>query len=88
MSRICIPTTSPKDWQRLLAEPGRHWKRGYSARALACCWETEGFPREVKQLLRPRFPGLELLLALPEHKTPRLGHAPFIYGWTLTQYLS
>lgn len=44
MSHIYIPTTSPEDWRRLLAEPDKHWKRGYSARALACCWETEGFP--------------------------------------------
>lgn len=73
MNRIYIPTTSPEDWRRLLAEPDKHWKRGYSARALAYCWETEGFPEEIRQLLRPHFPDIELLLALPEHKTPLPG---------------
>lgn len=73
MSHFYIPTTSPENWQHLLAEPDKHWKRGYSARSLAYCWETEGFPREIKQLLLPKFPDMELLLALPEHKTPLPG---------------
>jgi hypothetical protein len=33
-----------------LADPGKQWKRGYSARTLAHCWEaSDGFPPEVAQ---------------------------------------
>lgn len=73
MSKFYIPTTFPEDWRHLLARPEKHWKQGYSAYALAYCWETERFPIEVTQLLRPHFPDIELLLALPEHKTPLPG---------------
>jgi hypothetical protein len=36
MSRhISIPTQAPDDWQKLLAAPEKHWRIGYSAKALA-----------------------------------------------------
>ncbi len=48
MNRIYLPATSPADWQRLLAEPEKHWKTGYSARTLAHCWHAvASFPPEV-----------------------------------------
>ena len=51
MARIYIPTTSPEDWQRFLADPDKHWRKGYSARALANSWqEANGFPTEVKKI--------------------------------------
>jgi hypothetical protein len=73
MKRIYIPTTSPNDWRRFLAEPEIQWRKGYSARELAECWEqADGFPSSVKQLFAgsptPALCELELLLAIPEYK--------------------
>ncbi len=72
MKRIYAPTSSALDWQRLLARPDRHWKAGYSAMALARCWEDAGdcLPSEVEALLAAT-PGVffdkpRLLLAVPE----------------------
>ena len=74
LSRIYIPTTGTVQWAQLLAEPGRQWRQGYSARTLAYSWqEAAGFPTEVKSILASVFPALELLLALPEHKVPLPG---------------
>ena len=72
MSKIFIPTNKPTDWKPLLAKP-KHWKRGYSARALAYCWqEADGFPEYVKGVFRYSeiefFQNVELLLAFPEWK--------------------
>ncbi len=69
--RLYVPTRGPDDWQRLLADPVKHWKAGYSARALAECWEAaDGWPPEVAALLRsspePALTAVELLLAIPE----------------------
>ncbi|MCE5316242.1 MAG: hypothetical protein LLG04_02625 [Parachlamydia sp.] len=48
MSRILKFTSGPKDWKALLADKEKHWKKGYSARTLAHCWEAaDGFPPEV-----------------------------------------
>ena len=74
MGIFYVPTTGPLDWQKLLADPEKHWATGYSAKALACSWEAAGgFPPEVKKAfdlsgLR-RLQGLEILFGLPEHKT-------------------
>jgi Domain of unknown function (DUF6946) len=73
MKRIYVPTTSPNDWRRFLAEPEIQWRKGYSARELAECWEqADGFPSSVKQLFTgsptPAIHELELLLAIPEYK--------------------
>lgn len=63
---IFIPTTGPNDWQRLLADPEKQWKRGYSAMAAALSWEAaNGVPPEISKLLGE---SVELLLAIPEHK--------------------
>lgn len=74
MSKIFIPANKPADWKPLLAEP-KHWKRGYSARALAYCWqEANGFPECVKTVFKNSkvklFQNIELLLAFPEWKVP------------------
>jgi hypothetical protein len=37
--RILVPTQSAQDWKRLLAEPEKHWKPGYSAILMAQSWE-------------------------------------------------
>ena len=44
MGHIYIPAKSPGDWARLLADPVKHWRTGYSARTLACSWQNaDGF---------------------------------------------
>ena len=77
-----VPTSGAEDWRKLLADPGKHWRSGFSARSLAYAWETaKGFPPEVFRLFTesgvPAFQSVELLLAIPEHKVfmpPYSGH--------------
>jgi hypothetical protein len=73
LSKIYIPAIKPEDWQSLLADPEKHWRKGYSARALAYCWQdAKGFPSCVKRAFEKSgidlFHEIELLLAIPEHK--------------------
>jgi len=71
MSRIFVPSSGPDDWKSLLAEPDKHWARGYSARALAHCWEdADGFPPEIHRVLsqHPALALAEPLLIFPEWK--------------------
>ncbi len=80
MPRFFVPTTGPDDWRRLLAEPEKQWRAGFSAHALAHCWEqAQGFPPEVAgvfaQSAIPAFEHLELLLAFPEYRVPLPGGA-------------
>jgi hypothetical protein len=70
MSHFLIPTKSPSCWKQFLADE-KHWKAGYSAMALAQCWEqAKGFPPEIQKLFasHSQFEDVELLLAIPEHK--------------------
>ena len=78
MNKIFIPSTGPKDWKSLLAEPDKQWKTGYSAKALAYCWEeANGFPECVRRVFVKSgielFQNIELLLAFPEYKVPLRG---------------
>jgi len=67
-------TTSPVDWKMMLAEPEKHWQKGYSAWALAHCWESfAGFPSEVQQLLASDFPNIQAQKAIVEHNVPMPG---------------
>lgn len=69
MKRIYSPTRGVDDWRRLLAQPEKQWKAGYSARALAYAWEeADGFPPAVQSVLDQSFPRIEPLLILPEHQ--------------------
>ena len=72
MSKFYIPTNGVAGWQSLLADPVKHWKTGYSAKALACCWEeAQGFPVEVINLFEgTALEGIKFLLGIPEHKVP------------------
>lgn len=71
MSKIFVPTTSPEDWRSLLADPEKHWKRGYSAMAAARSWEAaRGLPPEIAAIFEE---DTELLIAIPEHKVPLPG---------------
>jgi hypothetical protein len=40
MNNILIPASNPEDWKKFLADPEKHWKKGYSARTLAYCWQN------------------------------------------------
>jgi uncharacterized protein DUF6946 len=43
-----IPAQSAEDWRKLLADPEKQWKRGYSAMASALSWEAAvGLPEEI-----------------------------------------
>jgi hypothetical protein len=71
MSRVFIPTAGPDDWRRFLADPTKQWRTGFSAKALAYCWESaNGLPNEIASMLRPPGGDVELLLAMPEYKVP------------------
>jgi len=78
MSRFFIPINNPEDWKPLLAEPDKHWKTGYSAKALAYSWqEADDFPADVKMVFKNSgielFQDVEMLLAFPEYKVPLPG---------------
>jgi hypothetical protein len=74
MNRIYVPSEAAASWQRLLAQPEKHWKPSFSAMTLAQCWEDAGgqLPSEIQALLSTgRHSALdnpELLLAIPEYK--------------------
>jgi hypothetical protein len=74
MTRIYRPSNGPSDWRALLAEPERQWREGFSAMALASCWESaSGLPCEIADMFAEQDAGAELLLALIEHKVPLPG---------------
>lgn len=71
MTKILVPTRCPLDWKRLLADPEKHWRAGYSAMAAARSWEAaQGLPSEIREILGE---GAELIFAIPEHKVPLPG---------------
>ena len=81
MNKIFITTNRPEDWKSLLAEPEKHWKTGYSAKALAYSWqEANDFPESVKKVFKKSgialFKNVELLLAFPEYQVPLPGGSP------------
>lgn len=78
MSRILAFSSEPNDWKKLLADPVKHWRSGFSACTLAHCWEAaDGFPPEVALALRgstePLLSNITPLLAVPEFKVPLPG---------------
>ena len=74
MPRFYLPSTGAGDWQRLLGDPVKHWRSGYSARTLAHCWEeAAGLPPEISRMLEALGENPRLLLAIPEHKVPLPG---------------
>jgi hypothetical protein len=78
MPRFFAPADDPADWQRLLAEPDRQWKTGYSARSLAHSWtDARGFPKEIHAALEnadiEALHDLEFLIGLPEYEVPLPG---------------
>jgi hypothetical protein len=79
VGEIVVPTQGVEDWRRLLGDPEKHWRTGYSAKALAYCWEAAkgDFPRSVRNVFEDNAPdvfrSIELLLAKPEHRVPLPG---------------
>ena len=78
MTRILPFTSGPQDWQALLADPVKHWRKGYSARTLAHSWEAvDGLPPEVESAVAgasdPLLQDVEAVLAIPEFKVPPPG---------------
>ena len=80
MNKIYVPTAKPEDWKSFLAEPDKQWKTGYSAKALACCWqEANDFPECVRNVFEKSgielYQNIELLLAFPEYQVALPGGA-------------
>ena len=78
MSKFFIPANTPEDWKSLLADPKKHWKTGYSAKALTYCWqEADDFPPEVRRVFQNSsiavFEDIKMLVAFPEYKVPLPG---------------
>ena len=78
MSKFFIPANSPEDWKKLLADPDKQWKTGYSAKSLAYSWQKrEDFPRSIKRVFTDSginlFQDIELVVAFPEWKVPLQG---------------
>lgn len=78
MGKFFMPTAGPTDWKNFLAKPDKHWRSGYSAKALAYSWEEAGgFPHEVKQVLSkcafPILRDIQILHAFPEYEVPLPG---------------
>lgn len=73
MSKFFIPSKGPESWKEFLAEPEKQWRTGYSARALAYCWEeARGFPNSVTNVFNTSgislLNNIEFVLGIPEHK--------------------
>jgi len=73
MKRIYVPSGGVEDWQKFLAEPEKQWKTGFSAKALAYCWEeANGFPKEVETIFKDsefdQLKDIEPLFIIPEHQ--------------------
>lgn len=72
MRRVYIPTSGAEDWKQFLIDPEKQWRTGYSAKALAYCWEeANGIPSDVKRLFTQsglqEFQDIEPLLIFPEY---------------------
>ncbi len=73
MAHFYLPAESAEDWRRLLADPEKHWRDGYSAKALATTWQAaHGFPTEVAAAFRasgiPTFQSLSFVAGFPEYQ--------------------
>lgn len=78
MSKILIPSTGPDCWKQFLADHVKQWKSGFSAKALAYCWEKAGeMPPEIISVLEqvPSLRNLKTIFAIPEHKVSLPGGA-------------
>lgn len=75
MPNIYAPINSIEEWKKLLADPAKQWRMGYSARTMAASWlAADGFPPEIRALFEnsglPAFGAVTPLIIIPEHKVP------------------
>lgn len=76
MGKLFVATRGPCIWRERLADPGRQWKRKYSAFETAVSWEiaggsTSGIPPEIEEVLtKADFLNPSLLLGIAEHQVP------------------
>ena len=87
MNKIFVPAEEAEDWKQFLAKP-EQWKKGYSARVLAHCWQDAGgMPQDVIAVLAqiPGYEDLETIFAFPEYKValPGGGRASQNDVWVL-----
>lgn len=78
-NKIYIPTKDVDSWKELLANPEKQWETGFSAKAIAYCWESNknNFPTEIDESLKNSGLNLDVLFAIPEYKvTLDNGKAP------------
>lgn len=67
---IFVPSRGVSSWQERLADPVKHWRAGFSARAMAHAWESAGgWPPEVGALLDAACGQCTPLLVIPEWQT-------------------
>ena len=68
--RIFVPSRGVASWQERLADPVKHWRTGFSARAMAYAWETAaGWPPEIAAILDAAFGPCTPLMVFPEWQT-------------------
>ena len=77
-SHILVPAASHEEWRKLLAQPDRHWKQGFSAMSLARAWhEGNGFFPEIHAMFvdstNPDLQSVQPLLTIPEYQVPLPG---------------
>lgn len=76
VTKIYVPGRSKEDWRKCLADPIKHWRTGYSAKALACAWmeDPDDFPVCVRSVFASSqievLQNIEMLLVFPEYETP------------------
>lgn len=78
MKNYFVPTVSTDDWRKLLADPEKHWRTGYSAKCLAESWQASPeFPKSVGKAFNasddPVINGLHFVVGFPEFKVPLPG---------------
>jgi hypothetical protein len=78
MGKFFVPSHGAISWKEMLADPEKHWKKGYSAYELAHCWENaSNLPSCVEKIFKqsqlPLFNNVEVLYGFPEYKVPLPG---------------
>jgi hypothetical protein len=73
MANYYTQTNGANDWRKLLLDPKKQWKSGYSAYELAHCWEDAiNLPVCVEDVLSksqiPIFEKIDILFGFPEYK--------------------
>jgi len=94
MNRIYVPMTDLDDWKRLLADPDRQWKSGFSAMSIAQSWyAAKGFPANILSMLSNAgepFQSLTPLAIFPEHPVALPGGATPAQSdvWVLASHIN